>query len=142
MIWTCIILGFVFSGLLAIIAWQFVTIMASKRIAYNRLQLLRRVIEYMYLYKDRPIVFLHKTQEELQYKKLLKSNIIPMRSHSKMTESTTMELFMCRLIDAGFSRKEVCAIFDLKNVNCLYVKFHRAKKKLQKSGIVAKSDQE
>ena len=74
--------------------------------------------------------FLHHFCDAIRVPALRNSHIVQISRHTSYTETEEDSRFLIQLLDAGFSRREVCAIFDLKNINCLYVKFHRAKKKL------------
>ncbi len=100
------------------------------RLADNRLQLIRHLIDLSYSYKEQPLKFLHHFCDAIRVPALRNSHIVQISRHTSYTETEEDSRFLIQLLDAGFSRREVCAIFDLKNINCLYVKFHRAKKKL------------
>lgn len=136
MIWIIIILlGFV-AVLLGIIIFLTNLIKQWKQVAVNRLNLLRRIIDLMFVHKGQPLVFLKKAHNEIYFRNLLNAKIIPWnKSYRNLSKNEEAECFLCELIKNGFSRKEVCEIFELKNVGCLYVKFHRAKRKLQKMGV-------
>lgn len=100
------------------------------RLADKRLLLLRHMIEMAYLYKDRPQQFTHTFCAEIAARKLRNAGIVESYARPTGSEDEADERFLVGLLDAGFTRKEVCAIFNLKSVNCFYVKYHRAKKKL------------
>lgn len=102
----------------------------TRRLSANRLRLLHSLIELQYLFKDRPLVLVRKFQEETCVRKLKDSDIIHWRRPSHGTNVNDDELFLYQLLKAGFSRKAICVIFELKSINSLYVKFHRLKKKL------------
>ena len=101
------------------------------RLADNRLQLIRHLIDLSYSYKEQPLKFLHHFCDAIRVPALRNSHIVQISRHTSYTETEEDSRFLIQLLDAGFSRREVCAIFDLKNINCLYVKFNRAKKKLK-----------
>ena len=102
-----------------------------RRLADNRLRILHNMIELFYLYQSQPLKFTHKFRDEIAARHLRQMGIILPPRHPVRSDAEANEQFLCRLLDAGFSRKEVCAIFGLKSINCLYVKFHRIKKKLE-----------
>ncbi len=133
--WAIYTLGTLAVGFAGIIIYEVYQCRLLRRLADNRLRLLRRVIGLSYLYKNQPMVFSQKFYNEIQVEKLKDAGIIPHNHHFARLCHNENELFLCGLIDAGFSRKELCVIFDLKSINCFYVKFHRIKKRLRKLGM-------
>lgn len=107
-------------------------------LADNRLELLRHLIDISFLYRDRPQLFSRVFRSEIAARKLRNTGIVAMQRFSLASDAEQDELFLVGLLDAGFTRKEVCAIFDLKSVNCFYVKYHRVKKKLSRAGKITK----
>ena len=117
--------------LLGFIAYLCYRCFKMRRLSQRRLGLLRRLIEHSYQHAHQPLTFLNKFREEVCARNLLEAGIVPMPRHATRRLAKELEVFLYRLIDAGFSRREVCVIFGLKNISSLYVKHHRIKKKLQ-----------
>lgn len=113
------------------IVWFYCRHRRILRLSANRLRLLHHLMELLYLYKDRPPVFVRKFLEETCVRKLQDSGIVQWRRPAPGSGVNDDEYFLYQLIQAGFSRKAICVIFELKSINCLYVKFHRLKKKLK-----------
>jgi len=125
-LWCC--LTVVLLGLVGVLAYEY---LGLRRLADRRLELVRRLIDHSYQYAHQPLTFVHKFNEEVCVQRLLEAKIVPMPRHAATRSAKESEVFLCRLIDAGFSRREVCVIFGLKNIGSLYVKYHRIKKKLR-----------
>ena len=104
------------------------------RLADSRLALLRSLIDKAYVHRDHPSEFARGFRMEIAARNLRNRGIIPSPRYSVSSHVEKEELFLVGLLDAGFSSREVCAIFDLKSVNCFYVKYHRVKKKLSRAG--------
>ena len=104
------------------------------RLADNRLALLRNLIDKAYVHRDHPTEFARAFRQEIAARNLRNGGIILSPRFSSATAAEAEELFLVGLLDAGFSSREVCAIFDLKSVNSFYVKYHRVKKKLSQAG--------
>ena len=113
------------------IVWFYYRHRRILRLSANRLRLLHHLMELLYLYKDRPPVFVRKFQEETCVRKLKDSDIIQWSRPAPGTNVNDDEFFLYQLLKVGFSRKAICVIFELKSINSLYVKFHRLKKKLK-----------
>lgn len=117
--------------LLVVVGYLCHTCFNQQRLLHRRLGLLRRLIELSFQHAHQPLTFLNKFNEEVCVRRLLEAKIIPMPRSAATRSVKESEVFLCRLIDAGFSRREVCVIFGLKNISSLYVKHHRIEKKLQ-----------
>lgn len=104
------------------------------RLADNRLVLLRNLIDKAYVHRDHSSEFARAFRREIAARNLRNCGIIPSSRLSAASDAEEKEQFLVGLLDAGFSNREVCAIFDLKSVNCFYVKYHRVKKKLSRAG--------
>ena len=117
--------------LLGVIGYLYYRYLKIYRLSRRRLELLRRLLEHSYQHAVRPELFLDKFREEVCARKLQDAGIVPMPRLASMHPAKESEIFLYRLIEAGFSRREVCVIFGLKNISSLYVKYHRIKKKLQ-----------
>lgn len=104
------------------------------RLADNRLVLLRNLIDKAYVHRNHSSEFARIFRMEIAARNLRNCGIIPPSRFSSASDAEEKEQFLVGLLDAGFSSREVCAIFDLKSVNCFYVKYHRVKKKLSQAG--------
>ena len=125
--WSCCSTA-VLSGAVGFLSYRY---FGLRRLADRRLNLVRRLIDHSYQHAHQPLTFLHKFNEEVGAQRLLEAKIVPMPRRAATRSAKESEVFLCRLIDAGFSRREVCVIFGLKNIGSLYVKYHRIKKKLR-----------
>ncbi len=98
-----------------------------------RLNYIHILIDTVYSFGNNSELLLTQLKKEMSVKKLLLYGIIKRRQ----TEACDPELkiseddrLLYQLLQEGFSPRELCIIFSLNNINSLYVKHHRIRKKL------------
>ena len=101
--------------------------------AKARLNYIRILIDTVYTYSHQPELLQKHLQKEMSIKKLLAYHVIDNRcdrlfSARMKVNSNDQLLYM--LHKEGFSLRELCVIFELNNLNSVYVKCHRINKKL------------
>ncbi|MCM1532993.1 MAG: hypothetical protein NC114_12100 [Ruminococcus flavefaciens] len=101
--------------------------------AQAQLDYIHILIETVYVYGNNHELLSKRLKQEMSAKKLLLYGII----ERKRTEADDPELkiseddrLLYQLLHEGFSPRELCIIFSLSNINSLYVKHHRIRKKL------------
>ena len=104
-----------------------------RREAQERLDYIHILIDTVYTYGNNNELLSARLKQEMSAKKLLLYGII----ERKQTEACRPELkigeddrLLYQLLQEGFSPRELCIIFSLNNLNSLYVKHHRIRKKL------------
>jgi len=102
--------------------------------AQARLNYIHILIDTVYVYGNNHELLSKRLKQEMSAKKLLLYGII----ERKQTEACDPELkiseddrLLYQLLQEGFSLRELCIIFTLNNLNSLYVKHHRIRKKLK-----------
>lgn len=101
--------------------------------AQARLDYIHILIDTVYTYGNNHELLSVRLKQEMSAKKLLLYGII----ERKQTEACRPELkineddrLLYQLLQEGFSPRELCIVFSLNNLNSLYVKHHRIRKKL------------
>lgn len=101
--------------------------------AQARLNYIHILIDTVYTYGSSHELLSTRLKQEMSAKKLLLYGIV----ERKKTEACAPELkiseddrLLYQLLQEGFSPRELCIIFALNNINSLYVKHHRIRKKL------------
>ena len=101
--------------------------------AANRLRYIQDLIEVVYTYQHQPSHMQQHLRQEMTIKKLLNYHIIDNRCErifSPGIKSTERDKLLYMLHKDGFSARELCILFELNNVNSVYVKCHRINKQL------------
>lgn len=105
-----------------------------KRIAFNRLVLIKDWLDWLYVYSNDAVAFQEHCKSIANIKQLAKYNIIswlPPNYNMRMKWhklSVAERRFIC-LMNAGFSNRELCAIFQVGKIRSIYVKYYRIKAK-------------
>ena len=100
----------------------------ARRCSSERLRLLRNLLDLCYTYRESPAVFLDKFKDRVHAREL-ESYRLTERSKSEHSGLNESEKLLCRLLDAGFTHRELCVVFDLKKASHLYTKHARIRKK-------------
>lgn len=100
------------------------------RCASERLRLIRTLLDICFTYSDSPSVFIAKFKDKVNIRELKSFGLIdcPDDPFSPLKEEDRL---LCRLWDNGFSRRELCVVFNLKKINHLYIKQQRILRKLE-----------
>ena len=95
----------------------------------EQLRLIRCLLDLCYTYRESPAVFLDKFKDKVNIRELKSYTLIdaPKKRFPKLKED---ERLLCLLMEAGFSHRELCVIFNLKKTSNLYTKYHRIQQKL------------
>lgn len=101
--------------------------------AAKRILLIRSLLDIGYVYSESPQVFFEKFKDKINIRQLKPYDLIDL-SDKKYAHLKEDERFLCALLDNGFTHRELCAVYNMKSVGNLYVKYHRIKAKL-KQGI-------
>ena len=97
----------------------------TKKLASNRLLLIKDWLDLLYVFSDDSQAF---------HNRCISGNIVswnPPNATIKMKwhkMSVSERQFIC-LMNAGFSNRELCAIFQVVKISSIYVKYHRIKAK-------------
>lgn len=112
----------------------------SMTTSHQRFLFIRKLISLAFIYGHDTDLFHKKFVEMVNIKTLKRRQIIhPMNfiPNDEFIESlkdkglTEWEIEICCLTELGFTAQELCVIYGLKNINSIYVKRHRIKKKLK-----------
>lgn len=101
--------------------------------AKARLNYIRILIDTVYSYSNQPELLQKHMQKEMSIKKLMAYHVIDNRCERFFTAATKVngnDQLLYMLHKEGFSPRELCVIFELNNLNSVYVKCHRINKKL------------
>lgn len=101
--------------------------------AKSRLNYIRILADTVYTYSHRPELLQKQLQKELSIKKLMAYHVIEGRCDrffSSTIKVNRKDQLLYMLYKEGFTPRELCVIFELNNLNSVYVKCHRIKKKL------------
>lgn len=115
----------------------------QKELHYQRLLLLRRLIDHSYTYKYDKALFYKKFCEEINIDKLKKHHLLntgeiirtqnitgtPLRARKLDKLSQDDYEFIC-LLNEGFTSRELSMIFGLSHPQSIYVKRHRIRTRL------------
>lgn len=109
----------------------------------EQLRLIRSLLDLCYAYRESPAVFLDKFKDKVNIREL-KSYVLIEPSNKHFFKLKEEERILCSLLEAGFTHRELCVIFNLKKTSNLYTKYHRILQKLnqdkiQDSSVVEKS---
>lgn len=126
-----------FSPLLFFCLWDYFLYILwrhSVQIAHNRLCYIKDWLGLLYVYKNVPVTFQGRCKLLAHVKQFCKYKIInhhPIKwtIKKKWRKMTTAEKNLICLMDAGFSNRELCAIFQVGKVGSIYVKYYRIKLK-------------
>jgi len=105
-----------------------------QKLAHNRLELMRKIIEMSYVYEPRKDVFHRKVCDLVRISELKRHLIVDFESYCKRHAHLPLsksDLEFCCLLEAGFSHKELSIIYSHTNEHSIYVKKARIMKKLK-----------
>lgn len=100
-----------------------------RRRSAEQLRFIRALLDLCYTYRESPAVFLDKFKDKVNIRELKSYGLIK-RSNDHFCCLKEDERLLCQLIDAGFTYRELCVIFNLKKTSNLYTKYHRIQQKL------------
>lgn len=128
----------IFSMIVVLLSAIIIVLIRSKyriqKLADNRLQFIRDWFDLMYVYSNDPQSFYNRSRIHSHVKQLAKYNIVdwsPPNAELRMKwhkMSVSEKQFLC-LMHAGFSNRELCAIFQVTKISSIYVKYYRIKSK-------------
>lgn len=95
----------------------------------EQLRLIRSLLDLCYTYRESPAVFLDKFKDKVNIREL-KSYMLIEYSENRFPELKEYDRLLCLLLEAGFTHRELCVIFNLKKTSNLYTKYHRIQQKL------------
>lgn len=126
---SCLIILLFLGSIFLYILWRHFA-----QIAYNRLCYIKDWLDLLYVYKNVPVTFQGRCKLLAHVKQFCKYKIInhhPIKwtIKKKWRKMTTAEKNLICLMDAGFSNRELCAIFQVGKVGSIYVKYYRIKLK-------------
>lgn len=101
--------------------------------AANRLRYIQILIEVVYTYKNQPSHMREHLLQEMTINKMLNYHIVDNccnRIFAPDLKCTERDKLLYMLHKEGFSARELCIIFQLNNINSVYVKRHRINKLL------------
>lgn len=142
LLFTIILLNVIIIGLICKsqrLAHQKQMLQAQEKVN-NQLLYVRSLIDLVYTYQHRPELLLIHFQLEMSIKKLLIYHLIEDRCDHYCPEETKLnqnDKLFYMLCEEGFSARELCVIFGQNNINSVYVRHHRIRKKLQKESCPA-----
>ncbi len=128
-----LLIAFIFLLIIAII-FLIISLFRIRRIAFNRLVLIKDWLDWLYVYSDDAVSFQNRCKSLAHIKQLAKYNIInwvPPNYKMRMKWhklSLAERRFVC-LMNAGFTNRELCAIFQVGKISSIYVKYYRIKTK-------------
>ena len=95
----------------------------------EQLRLIRSLLDLCYTYRESPAVFLDKFKDKVNIRELKSYTLIeePKDRFQRLKED---ERLLCLLLEAGFTHRELCVVFNLKKTSNLYTKYHRIQQKL------------
>lgn len=108
--------------------FQEVTRQASARLDYIRI-----LIDTVYTHDHHPESLQKHMQKEMSIKKLMAYHVVENhceRFFCSRIKVNRNDQLLYMLHQEGFSPRELCIIFELNNLNSVYVKCHRINKKL------------
>lgn len=103
--------------------------MLQRHLSNEQLRLIRSLLDLCYTYRESPAVFLDKFKDKVNIRELKSYMLIeyPKNRFPRLKED---ERLLCLLLEAGFTRRELCIVFNLKKASNLYIKHHRILQKL------------
>ena len=106
----------------------------TKKLASNSLLLIKDWLDLLYVFSDDSQAFHNRCKNIAHIRQLTKYNIVSWNPPSATIKmkwhkmSVSERQFIC-LMNAGFSNRELCAIFQVGKISSIYVKYHRIKAK-------------
>lgn len=103
-------------------------------LAQARLLYIRSTIHLVYTYSHQPELMLQHLKTEMSIRKILNYRIIEdhcERMVDDRPEIRQPDKLLYMLHKEGFTPQELCVIFNLNNLNTVYVKCHRVRQKLK-----------
>lgn len=125
----------VFIALLIIaIIFLVVSLFRIRRIAFNRLVLIKDWLDWLYVYSNDAVSFQNRCKSLAHIKQFSKYNIISWtppnyKMRMKWHKLSLAERRLVCLMNAGFTNRELCAIFQVGKISSMYVKYYRIKVK-------------
>ena len=107
---------------------------ANLSVLNEQLRLIRSLLDLCYAYRESPAVFLDKFKDKVNIREL-KSYVLIEPSNKHFLKLKEEERILCSLLEAGFTHRELCVIFNLKKTSNLYTKYHRILQKLNQDKI-------
>lgn len=107
-----------------------------ERRSSDRLRLIRTLLDLCYSYRNSPQVFLDKFKDSVNIRQLKSYDLIDLNA-SEYPGLREDEILLCRMIETGFTQRELSVVFNLKKTSYLYVKHRRICKKRIGCGIPA-----
>ena len=110
----------------------------TSKLATARLNYIRILIDTVYTYYHHPELMRKHLQKEMAIKKLMAYHVVDNHCgyfFTSRTKVSTNDQLLYMLHKEGFTPRELCIIFELNNINSVYVKCHRINKKLYTNGI-------
>lgn len=114
-----------------------------KEQAESRLLYIRSLSDILYTYQRKPEQLCERLYEEMAVNKLLSYRVIEDRSDEQFDPALKLnkkDRLLYLLVEDGFTPRELCVLMELNNMNSVYVKYHRIRKKLVDSGVVVSED--
>ncbi len=105
-----------------------------KKLANNRLMFIKDCLDLLYVFSNDSQSFHNRCKSLVHIRQLARYNIVswkPPCAHFRKKwhkMSTSEKQFIC-LMNAGFSNRELCTIFQVGKISSIYVKYHRIKSK-------------
>lgn len=113
----------------------------AEDMADRRLQLLRYLIDLSYTYKSDKVLFYKKFVETINIHELKRWQVVDTSVPEALAQSTqlayeesclrTKDIDLYRLLEAGFTPRELSIIYNLNNTHSIYVKCCRLRAKLK-----------
>lgn len=101
----------------------------SRRVADERLRLLRTLLDLHYTYRNSPEVFAGRFGGQVHVSRL-KSYALFEASPRRFAALREEERLLCVFIEAGFTPRELCSVFGLKTTGNVHTKYRRILRKL------------
>ena len=94
----------------------------------EQLRLIRSLLDLCYTYRESPAVFLDKFKDKVNIRELKSYSLVD-RPKDRFPRLKEDERLLCLLLEAGFTHRELCVVFNLKKTSNLYTKYHRIQQK-------------
>lgn len=141
-LWTVIVFLSIFLALsLYLLNRQYARSNEQTRRSADRLRLIRTLLDLYYTYRNSPTIFAEKFKDKVNIRELKSYGVIE-STNNRFRGLKEEERHLCDLIEAGFTSRELCSIFNLKKISNLYTKYHRIQQKLEKISSEQAADEE
>lgn len=111
--------------------------------ARDRLLYIQSLIDLIYTYKHNPVLLESHLTQQVSIKKILSHHVIDDECEKYIPKDLKIlktDMLLYTLYQEGFSYRELCVIFELNNLNSVYVKYHRINKKLTQQELKDKDE--